>query len=275
MESLARRLSTFVLPSGFLRQWLPSARNAPAILPIARFDDGRLAVTSGGMRALDGVVGKLTRDSLRIGIAVPVDTAAVRWLGEFPGATWLGFRSPFDHKRAAVTRALHSPQLTYATSENVLWLGDGSSATLTRFDSFGHSLPPTRVMASPRSFDFGALQRGRVRQMAQSSDDYARASVEAVFDRTVLPALTPVYSRIIGAPAGAVWVELYRESLEQPRRYEVIDASGRSVATVVGPPNFVLFDIGVDVVVGALIDDDGVEMVASFGIVRDAAVRPR
>jgi hypothetical protein len=85
-------------------------------------------------------------------------------------------------------------------------------------------------------------------------------------DRT--PRDLPYYADLIPGPRGEMWVQEYSASPTEPTRYIVVGPTGSARAWVHVPRGFRVRDVGLDYVVGVHVDDDGVETVQVYRLVR-------
>jgi hypothetical protein len=83
-------------------------------------------------------------------------------------------------------------------------------------------------------------------------------------DRLPLPEYVPVAEAMHVDPAGRLWIVRTRLPWEPSRRCDVLDAAGRFLGSVVLPPNFSLFQVGTDFVLGRARDADDVEQVQLY-----------
>jgi hypothetical protein len=83
-------------------------------------------------------------------------------------------------------------------------------------------------------------------------------------DRLPRPEYVPVAEAMHVDPAGRLWIVRERLRWEPARRCDVLDAAGRFLGSVVLPPNFSLFQVGADFVLGRARDADDVEQVQLY-----------
>ena len=86
-------------------------------------------------------------------------------------------------------------------------------------------------------------------------------------DRLPLPENVPVAEAMHVDPAGRLWIVRTRLPWEPARRCDVLDAAGRFLGSVVLPPNFSLFQVGTDFVLGRARDADDVEQVQLYRLI--------
>lgn len=260
VDLASRRISQFAPPHGFLRQWLPGAGQQVPLIAVARFSSGDLAVLSAGITPLALSSGKTVRDTVRVGVWRAA-TSTVSWLGRFPNATWIAFSSPLDASTPWIVRADHAPGMAVATSGETLWLSDTQSSNIRLFTTAGTPVGSARVLRAAAPYDREKLARARAAALATLATAHERAEAAARLDPALFPKVAPTHSRLIPAPNGGMWIELYREDVEEPAQYQVCDASGRSLAIVTGIAGFTVRHIDTDYVTGVAADTDGVETI--------------
>jgi hypothetical protein len=86
-------------------------------------------------------------------------------------------------------------------------------------------------------------------------------------DRLPLPEYVPVAEAMHVDPAGRLWIVRERLRWDPARRCDVLDAAGRFLGSVVLPPNFSLFQVGTDFVLGRARDADDVEQVQLYRLI--------
>lgn len=87
-------------------------------------------------------------------------------------------------------------------------------------------------------------------------------------DRLPLPEHVPVAEAMHVDPAGRLWIVRTHLPWDRARRCDVLDATGRFLGSVTLPPNFSLFQVGTDFILGRARDADDIEQVQLYRLVR-------
>jgi len=95
---------------------------------------------------------------------------------------------------------------------------------------------------------------------------------EALFNKMLaemkVPDSIPAVGSLVFGPDGELWVGRTRPDVDD-RRYDVFSGTGEFLGEVVAPPSLYLREVGRDYVLGVRIDDDGVNYVELYSLVRD------
>lgn len=218
------------------------------------------------------------RISLAIGAGEPERTAVVVYAGDTATDTVVAVTHrpvrAFARQGERVVMGIampFSPQPLIAVSAGGLiasGLGDEYRISITdhlgdRLRLFAREIPPDPVEEAEKSAATARLS-ARVEEMAPGS----------TLDDLEFPDEKPSIVRLHADPAGGWWVGRYRGEADAedptapfPTEYDVFDASGRMIGSVILPP-FILFQVGSDFVAGVEIDDLGVHYAVVYDLVR-------
>jgi hypothetical protein len=106
------------------------------------------------------------------------------------------------------------------------------------------------------------------RQTSRVTDDNARRVIERRFREVPFHANLPAFGPILSDADGNLWVAEYAFPGDVPRKWVVIDPTGRIVAHVTTPPGLSVEQIGSDYILGITEDSLGVERVELFPLTK-------
>lgn len=265
----ARRIHTFTVADGFIARTTidPSGGPPGGVTPLAALGRGSALVSEGGFRATPPIeVGELRADSISLGL-VGAD-ASYRRLGRYLSAWRLGYRSPDVPGTVAIATYSLGATLSYAASSSgTIWIGNPEAGTVQTFDADGLPVATVQIPVTPRPYDRSAViaERDRARRGPPGGD---RARREAIYEPDRLPPLAPRFTRLVAGPDGEMWVELFRETPTSNARFLILDSLGRTLAQVTAPPRCRVDDVGRDYVLCVSADDDDVETVKVYRLMR-------
>lgn len=192
------------------------------------------------------------------------DGAAPVALGRFPG--------PERVVRVA-GNSVSVMDVPFGRRDHVAVRGDGfyygsaDRAEVGRYDARGRLVGLVRWGGAPRPVTPADVAGYHERTLA-GADPAARPGMQRMLADLPFPQAMPAYSGILVDRAGALWVQEYAPSEEDPVRWTVFDADGRQLGTLAMPPRFRLTDAGPDYVLGVGRDDMDVEQVQLFRLDR-------
>ena len=266
----ATRLHTFTLGEGFRTRSPLRPGNAPTgAMPIAWLSGGELLVSTGQFRVVNPVAGLVTRDTMPLGVLRGGATGEVRWIGDFPNNSWLGYASPSLPSGMGFTRFTLGPSLVAGASADRIWIGDAGTGDITIYDADGKAVAHAQLPVRPRAFSTAALERAKQVALASASTPDLTARYENLYDRSRRPRTAPLFTRFVAGPDGQMAVELFEEEGPRVARSMVIlGRDGKVVARLAIPANVVVHEIGIDYVLGVQTDDAGVERVVQYRLIR-------
>jgi len=266
----ATRLHIFTLGEGFRTRSPLRPGNAPkGAMPIAWLSSGEFLVSTGQIRVVNPVAGLVTRDTMALGVLHGGAAGEVRWIGDFPNNSWLGYASPSLPSGMGFTRFTLGPSLVTGASADRIWIGDAGTGDITIRDAGGRTVAKAGMPVRPRAFSTAALERAKRSALTSASTPDLTARYENLYDRSRRPRTAPVFTRFIAGTDGQMGVELFEEEGPRvPRSIAILDRDGEVVARLTIPANVVVHEIGTDYVLGIQTDDDGVERVVQFRLIR-------
>ncbi|MCA9739862.1 MAG: hypothetical protein KC645_19710, partial [Gemmatimonadetes bacterium] len=248
----ARRL-TVLDSAGTVSRTASVEVDGGALRDIHPLPDGRFLLETAAIAAMTGAKGRMR-------IPAPVLLLSADGAEEDTLAVLRGFDTYVFEGGDA--RPPLPQQLFIATRGGAVYFGEGEEFEFRTLDLRGAlraigRLPGYRL-AVPQ------VERDSIRDAMLQQELPARlrpimeAMAEAVPDRHA------AYSGLTVDPTGHVWVQEYTPTVglsESPRRWLVFDPDGVWLGTVVGPPNFDLYEVGTDYLLGRARDALEVETV--------------
>ena len=204
----------------------------------------------------------LYRDTLRVGTVAVSSTGPVRWVGNFPGATFFAYMPSQDKARWSVGWAFFAPTSLVGILGDTLVVGDTATPELQYLLADGRLV---RQMTIPLDAPPDLRQHrkaARDEALAQAGPSTNRAYVQAMYD---VPRPTPRYRDFVVGSDGHVWIRLFEERPAGPVRYLILSADGTLRARVSLPPRSRVLTVQSPRVLCVLRDADDVER---LGVVR-------
>jgi len=179
-------------------------------------------------------------------------------LGEFPGPEMQvdvgeGFVSamsvPFSRNTLAV-----------AGGSRIV-MGTNDDYTLREFAPTGELIRIVRSLEPPRPVTEAMLDAAFEERIADADDEDEVRRLRSARKDERSPTHLPAFQSILIDRAGLTWVEDYRTPLDSDPAWTVFDGAGEIVARLSTPPDLQLLDVGMDYVLGRVVDDFGVEYI--------------
>ncbi len=227
---------------------------------MAPFADGSLLISARTMFFSPQTEGGLRRDSVLYLRCDPAG-ALLDSVGWFPGPEW--YVKSDEGIMAASSRAFgRSPVAT--ASADAFYFGSSDSYEIARYDGNGQlqrliRRTHERLDVTPEDIESWIEER-----LADADDENQRAFWEKLYADMPFPETMPAYERLIVDDEGSLWVEEYRRPTDEQPRWTVFDAEGVMLGEVETPPEFQVFQIGSDFVLGRWTDDLDVEHVQLY-----------
>ena len=233
---------------------------------MGRLPDGRFVVTTNvsptfdgppGVHRLPGSTGIISRDG----------DGNVTWLGDFKSAAIFVHNPTGDVKNAATGPIAFPPWLRSATSGGQVWIGDSAGDSLVVIRARDLSRFTVRLPFPSRTPTRELIQAARDRELGGKPAPIGSFS-EAKWSAKYLPERLPYFESLIAGAQGEVWVTAYAGDRARPTHYIVLDANGRPRGRVDVPAGIRVRQVGLDYVILAHEDADGVESIRVHGLVR-------
>ena len=194
------------------------------------------------------------------------DGSHLNRIGEQPrGSNW-GFTLQGRIAYTVAPFAVFSPP--NASDGSAVYLGAGTQLQVEKRGADGELLRIIRWAGEPRPVTSDVIARYRSEQLEQADTPEFRQSVESMLEGLVFPEHIPVYQSLLVDTEDHLWVERYRTTWEDERRWWVFDPSGRWMGEAPVPTDLDIREVGSDYVLGVRRDESNVERVVVYGLSR-------
>jgi hypothetical protein len=255
----ARRI-TLITPSGEVGRVISLLDLNPSLNDLYPLPDGRFLLQTSAITAMAEAQGRMRVPAplLLLGAdGAVVDTIAVA-LGFETYVFDLGdARPPLPHQLFVTVRDSLAYVAEGETFEYRVLSTDGTLGRIVRLPEYD-LLVPDEVRDSLRA-----------EMLGQELPPQLRPSMEAMAD--AIPDRRPAYSGLVVDPLGYVWLQEFTLSTaasREPRRWLVFDPAGAWMGVVELPPNFDLFEVGEDYLLGRSRDEMDVETIRLLRLLR-------
>ncbi len=264
-DSPQRRLSVFHSQIGYVRSFtVVTSDDVPIPQPHDIFADRSLLVQSrvplpSPSRSLSG----LHRPRLSL-FRFAADGSPGPKLGEFAGREIL-IRA--DGERGMIMAAPFGRSTEVFVTRNDFYVASNDSYKLRRFNRDGQLLSIVRRIVEPLAVteeDVSELRRSHL----EGSSEQTRSVIEDMLDEMPLPLTMPSYEHARVDALSNVWVKEYNRPGDNTPRWSVFDSSGVWLGTLTFPVRFEPLDIGSDYVLGLWRNEDDVEHVRMYQLVK-------
>jgi hypothetical protein len=264
-DMMAFRLSWFDPGGRFVRSipLQPVGQVPPRF--VDRFADGSLLLSSSVRTLGNSTESGTRRDTvlwLRAGAdGVPMDSLPVTPAGEssFQFVTANGQIQSMNILSLPFMRNVHT-----AASGDRYWQGitDAYELVLRRADGTPERIVRRAMEPVPvRGAYVDSLRRV---QVAENGPEAGKS-----LDRVQVPERLPAFERLLVDDGGGLWVQRTPWPGAVPAEWDVFDDEGKMLGTVTMPAGFRATHIGEEFVLGVWTDDDGVEYVRTYGLVKE------
>lgn len=262
------RVNVYDVREGFKGRLLLRARNAArGVGAVARLANGALLVVPAGFRPfVPPPYGRAVRDTTAVGLLQVGDPGEVRWMGEWPSASWLSYALSSGPVRTGVARYSLGPVLVLGSSADRVWIGDSGDGVIKRYDGAGTFVGVARMPTDRRPFTDSILARLKVEALGEASTSDERARIEAEFEIGLRTRLAPAFARFVPGPDGEMWVMAFNEDPNSRTQAVVFDVGGTAMATAVVPARVRVFEVGRDYLAGVHTSNEGVESVVVYAL---------
>jgi hypothetical protein len=233
---------------------------------IGRLPDGRFVVTTNVQPTFDGPPGA-HRLPGSAGIVARSGDGNVTWLGDFKSATIFAHHLTGDMSNAATGPIAFTPWLRTATSGGQIWIGDSAGDSVVVVRARDRSRLTVRLPFPRRAPTKELINGARDREL-RGRPLKVGSFTEARYSPKYLPDWLPYFEGLVAGAQGEVWVSSYAGDRSMATFYIVIDSNGRPRGRVNVPAGSRIREAGLDYVILAHEDADGVESIRVHGLVR-------
>jgi hypothetical protein len=169
--------------------------------------------------------------------------------------------------RAVMAAPLFARTLSVAVSGERVVIGDPVTFEFSLYTPAGHLRRLVRIRdldLHVRPEDVEAEIEARLAMEPPDRRPMMRAHLEAMD----VPETRPAYGRLLADREGHVWVADYTTAASEPRDWRVFNREGRLLGRVTLPDRFRALDIGAEWIVGVWRDEEDVETVRVYRILK-------
>lgn len=268
------RLTGFDRDGTVLGTWpFPTLPSGQGVTPLARLSGGNWL---GHVRTLPPPSELAASGPNRFPIVwyriAPGFTALADSLVALPGQEQLINISTDAAGRIAEMRLMQLPisRTSFGASEGrSLVVGDNALPELRRYDSVGGLQSIIRWTPPVVPIDAALLDRMKEAQLREwEGDAAAQEGVARTFDEAPATGVVPYFGGIITDSEGALWVQDYPLLPRDSVRYQVFQSDGQLLGRLALPPRHAIRDITRDRILTVWRDDDDLEYLRVYRIVR-------
>lgn len=174
----------------------------------------------------------------------------------------------FDSELGLVGAPLFEPRTTVTGDAAGFWVGTARAYEVTRYDTSGRAIRIVRWSGPERKVTDDATRLAHQLRLASASPDQ-HEHVRRMHEVQPVSDVFPAYSQILTSRAGTLLIQEYSRPSEAPEaRWFVFDSTGRLVGRFTAPPTLRVLEVGEDYLLGTTRDQDDLEEVRLFSIVR-------
>lgn len=228
-----------------------------------RFSNGSL-LASLGRSFRPGDKGGVSRDSALYLLFAP-NGGAVDTLGWFPGPEY--YVKATESSVAVRSLAFGRTPATLVRGDE-LYFGPADRFEVGLYSAAGKLTRLIRRQHSNLDVTPEDIERYKQEQLEQATDPNWRRFQQEMLADMPFPKTMPAYSRMVVDEPGDLWVAEYRRPGDDQPRWNVFDPDGRMLGTVRTPPDFVIFQIGADFLLGSWRDELDVQHLRMYRLIK-------
>lgn len=229
---------------------------------VGRFADGSLVARALLPLPLDAPAG-MKRDPVDY-FRIPAGDAAPAPMGSFPGD-----ESFVIHEGSGVSanQPMFGRRTQVAVGGERFYIAPGDAYRIDEHGANGRLVRSIRVRQPAVRVTTADVERFRHDYLEAVAPE-ERPRLERIFARVPVPSTFPAHGRILVDAEGNLWVAAYRRPGEERQTWNVFDPRGRWLGPVVVPGRFRITTAGAGMVMGVARDEQDVEQVQVYSLVR-------
>ena len=232
-----------------------------------RLPDGRWVATTNVSPTFDNPQG-VHRLPGSTGIIARTGDGNVSWLGDFKSAAIFVHSPTRDLKDAATGPIAFPPWLRSATGGDQIWIGDSAGDSLVVVRARDLSRFIIRLPIVSRAPSRELVNSERAAELEQNRSPSGKAFTEAKYSAKYLPERLPYFESLLPGLQGELWVQEYSGRRASPAQYIILDVNGRPKGRLAVPGGSRVREAGLDYVILAHEDADGVESIRVHRLTR-------
>ena len=256
---------TFVSPGGEIKEVTELEHDIPTLGMVGRLRDGSyvLAQLWGAGPVTDALEEGMRRDPAIVA-HFGAGGELVDTIGEFPGRE---IQLRVEDGRMVMGSPLYGRSASYTLWGNSLVAGDQILFELRLYSSSGELGRIVRIPGADLSLSQDEIESTMAQAMADLPES-RRPSYRSFLEEAGLPDRKPAYLHLLPDRAGNLWVSEFARYPTPPGEWTVFDADGRWLGSVVMPPDFRPYEIGMEWILGVERDEMDVQQVKLYPLVK-------
>jgi hypothetical protein len=275
-DAMNRRLSLFDAAGRHVRDFgRTDAANPVPLLVLGRLDDGTYAAQQPNMRIGPAMLQRQAgpaRDSVYVlhldPTGAPADT-----FGLFPGQRVDVQMIEFGGRSMPMPIMLpFSPATSVAAGGDRVYVGVSDTYQIGVYSMTGQLTSLIRKPHEPRALTEAEIEehRARLTRVMEGQANPFLAQFQDAYAKVPYPETMPAFGELLVDRAGNLWAADVTALEREARRWNVFDRDGVWLGSVTTPPGLNVREIGADYVLGHATDDDEVERVFVYSLVKPA-----
>ncbi len=263
-----RRMSRLAPDGSFLPSVsVAEGRGGPMVIPMGRLADGSWAATIGNVFTMETRAGVARPRLVLLHVAPDMiqvtDTITVLLDNE----AWVETGGSGEQRFMSVRSlplGLSSPS---TVGDSLIFAGDAAQYVIGVYRPDGTLVRSIRYQGPRTPVTDDILERVKASEL-EGVSDHDRAEAEARWAKMPKPKELPAFDAFLVDADGNLWVSEGRALPTDPADADVFDPAGKLLGRVPLPAGFALSEVGHDYMLGVWKDDDGLEHVRMYGIVK-------
>lgn len=183
-----------------------------------------------------------------------------------PGDSFYGMKLGDD---AVVTFDLgFGPSMMYDAAGGDVLIADGGTFEIRVLDQQGELRRIYRREIAPLPLTSERTKEYERYLLESVRTENQRSQLNRLFSEWTYPETEPYFDRIVIDSDGFIWLRAYAYDASAERHWSILDPQGRYRGDLVTPPDFAVWEIGGDYVLGTTRGPNGVERVVIYGLSR-------
>ena len=209
------------------------------------------------------------RDTISlVALTASLERVAFR-LGPFPGPMTVGISKGQGKTPARlVGLAPFGARLVFGVADSLIYTMDTATNQIVFWSCDGRRRNTIVVPLPERPIPPDAIRRLKQREMTSLCAKPSQDFIDAWYSPANLPKALPRVRTIVPGAAGDLWVEQYEADPEAASTWWVLDIRGRTLATLGAPAGFRIKSVTRDRVGGVFTDEDGVESLRIYWVIK-------
>lgn len=205
------------------------------------------------------------RDTVNVVLINPGLDRVERRLGSFPNRIYQRITAGTLRGIAA---QMFGSMLLLEVAERDILLVDTGTPNVRRSACSGESRPSITLPIPDRPVSREVLARLKERALSNPANTPLKSTIEWRYDPANVANRLPTVRSLLPGRGGQIWFEQFEADSRDPSTWWISDAGGRIVGTLQSIPGFQIRSIWPDRVAGIFRDEDDVESVRVYRIIR-------